>query len=363
MSTGQSIRVLVIDDSAHSRRVIRDALESFPHTEVVGTACDGEEALHKAISLEPDLITLDLGMPRMDGFTFLRLILERRPTPVIVISGRADSEDVFRALDLGAVDFVAKPTSRAASELDSMRGELLRKIHALRELRIEKVRERVAGAARAPYPEARAADASSHRTIAIGASTGGPTALMQIFHGFAEPPPCSFLVSQHMPSGFTRGFAERIDRRTAVRAREAEAGELPEPGLALIAPGGSHLELDAVGGRVVTRLLPGAPDDKYAPSIDRMFASAAKHVGSDLVAVVLTGMGSDGRRGARAVKEAGGTVIAESEDSAVIFGMPQQVIRAGCADAVLHLDEIANAIRSGLPPRTTRCGLEGGLDE
>jgi two-component system chemotaxis response regulator CheB len=333
MSTGQSIRVLVIDDSAHSRRVIRDALESFPHTDVVGTACDGEEALHKAISLEPDLITLDLGMPRMDGFTFLRLILERRPTPVIVVSGRADSEDVFRALDLGAVDFVAKPTSRAASELDSMRGELLRKIHALRDLRIEKVRERVARAARAPRPETRAADASSHRTIAIGASTGGPTALMQIFHGFAEPPPCAFLVSQHMPSGFTRGFAERIDRRTAVRAREAEAGDLLEPGLALIAPGGSHLELDAVGGRVVTRLLPRAPE------------------------------GNDGRRGARAVKEAGGTVIAESEDSAVIFGMPQQVIRAGCADAVLHLDEIANAIGSGLPPWTTRCGPEGESNE
>ena len=187
--------------------------------------------------------------------------------------------------------------------------------------------------------------------------------MMQLFGGFAEPPPCAFLVSQHMPSGFTRGFAKRIDRRTPLRAREAKAGEEPEPGLALIAPGGSHLELDAVGGRVVTRLLARRPDDKYAPSVDRMFESAAKHFGSELVAVVLTGMGDDGCRGACAVKEAGGTVLVESEDSAVIFGMPQQVIRAGCVDAVLHLDDIASAIGAGFPPRTKRGGPDGERDE
>jgi two-component system chemotaxis response regulator CheB len=172
---------------------------------------------------------------------------------------------------------------------------------------------------------------------------------MQIFGAFTEAPECAFVVSQHMPEGFTRGFADRIDRLTPVSAREAEGGERLQPGSVLLAPGGHHLEFELRGAAPATRLVARGPEDKYAPSVDRMFESAAKHFGEDLLAVVLTGMGDDGRRGVRAVRDAGGAVIAESEETAVIFGMPAQAIRTGAVDAVLPLRDIAPAIQGGLP--------------
>jgi two-component system chemotaxis response regulator CheB len=171
---------------------------------------------------------------------------------------------------------------------------------------------------------------------------------MQVFGSFAEAPPCAFLVAQHMPKGFTRGFAERLDRLTPLEAHEAEGGEEPTRGSVLVAPGGSHLELETRRGRIVSRIAPCGSGDKYAPSVDRLFESAAKHFGSDLLAVVLTGMGDDGRRGVQRVKECGGQVIAESEETAVIYGMPQQALRTGAVDRVLPLDEIPVAILSGL---------------
>lgn len=346
MSGPSPIRVLVIDDSAFSRRTIIRMLESSPLVEVVGWARDGEEALRKALTLPVDLITLDLEMPRMDGFTFLRLLMTKRPLPVIVVSSRARDPDVFKALDLGAVDFVAKPTPRATPELASIEQELIRKVHGTRQLRIEKVSERIA----TPPPVIRTpASEPARRIVAIGSSTGGPAALTRLFGSFADPPNCAFVVSQHMPQGFTRGFAERLDRLTPLRAREARDGDAPEAGTILIAPGGRHLEFEGRGGRVVARLHARAEGHRYAPSVDRMFASAAKHFGADLLAVVLTGMGDDGRRGTAAVKEAGGNVIVESEETAVIFGMPSQAIRGGAVDAVLPLSEIAPAIQSGIP--------------
>jgi two-component system chemotaxis response regulator CheB len=354
------IRVLVIDDSAYSRRTISRMLESSPLVEVAGWARDGEEALRKALQLRPDLITLDLEMPRMDGFTFLRLLMAKRPTPVLVVSGRSGDDTVFRALELGAVDFVAKPTLRAAPELATIQEELIRKVHATRQLRIEKVRDRIS---QAPALVRRVAPSRSGRlrVIAIGSSTGGPAALMQVFGAFSEPPDCAFVVSQHMPEGFTRGFAERLDRLTHVSAREARGGETLERGAVLLAPGGHHLEFESSGSGVQTRLAARSSEDKYAPSVDRMFESAAKHFGQDLLAVVLTGMGDDGRRGVRAVREGGGTVLAESEETAVIFGMPQQAIRTGAVDAVLPLPEIAPAIQAGLSRRRETRNGEGSV--
>lgn len=355
MSSLERIRVLVIDDSAFSRQTITRMLEISPLVEVVGVARDGHEALRKAFELEPDVITLDLEMPRMDGFTFLRLLMAQRPTPVLVISGRAGEEDVFRALELGAVDFIAKPTPRAAPELAQIEQELIRKVHAIRELRIDKVRERLGTA---PAPAGRARGAAAPRLVAIGSSTGGPTALMQIFGAFAEAPPCAFVVAQHMPTGFTRGFAERLDRMTALRALEAQGGEELLPGSVLVAPGGQHLELEHEGSRVVARVVPASSRDKFTPSVDRLFQSAAKHLGADLMAVVLTGMGDDGRVGVRAVKDAGGSVLAESESTAVIFGMPLQAIRSGAVDAVLPLHDLAGAIQRGVR-RTDASGAAG----
>lgn len=352
MTARNLIRVLVIDDSAFSRQTITRMLETSPLVEVVGLAHDGEEALRKTLELKPDLVTLDLEMPRMDGFTYLRLVMAKRPTPVMVISGRAGESDVFKALDLGAVDFIAKPTPHATPELRTIEEELIRKVHAIRDLRIDKVRERMRSAPRVLNLRDAPASAPS-RVVVIGSSTGGPSALMQTFAAFASAPAIAFLVAQHMPPLFTRGFAERLDRLTPFRVREAEGGERPESGLVLIAAGGSHLELENVRGEIVTRVTPTSPGDKYTPSVDRLFASAAKHYGSELTAVVLTGMGDDGRRGARAVKDCGGYVIAESEDTAVIFGMPQQAIRSGAVDSVLPLEQIPAAMQSGRPRNRT----------
>jgi two-component system chemotaxis response regulator CheB len=198
------------------------------------------------------------------------------------------------------------------------------------------------------------------RVVALGSSTGGPAALMRIFSALVDLPPVALLVSQHMPAGFTKGFAERVDRLTPLRAREAQDGDEPTPGTVLVAPGGQHLELENQRGRIVARIVPRAPEDKYAPSVDRMLVSAAKHYGPDLLAVVLTGMGDDGRRGVLAVKAAGGNVIAESEETAVIFGMPQQAIRSGVVDAVLPLDGIAQAIQSGVARARASTPREGG---
>jgi len=350
MKRREAIRVLVIDDSAYSRQTITRMLESSPLVEVVGTAADGEEALRRSIELEPDLATLDLEMPRMDGFTFLRVLMARKPTPVIVVSGQAGDEQVFKALELGAADFIAKPMTRATPELASIQDELIRKVHAIRDLRIEKVRartqalpamlgSRVSGPVHAP------------RVVVIASSTGGPSALMQILGAFPEAQAYPVLVAQHMPAGFTAGFADRLDRLTPFSASEAKGGELLEPGRILVAPGGRHLELESSGGKVLTRIAEDSPADKYSPSADRLFASAAKHFGKDVLGVVLTGMGDDGRLGALAVKQAGGSIIAESEESAVIFGMPKQVIKAGAADQVLALCDLPAAMASA-PPRS-----------
>jgi two-component system chemotaxis response regulator CheB len=263
----------------------------------------------------------------------------------MVISGRAGHEDVFKALELGAVDFVAKPTMRAAPELGTIRDELLRKVHAMRDLRIDNVRDRVSTAPALVGSPGESGDRL--RVVAIGSSTGGPAALMQILSAFSDPPRCGIVVSQHMPEGFTRGFAERLDRLTPLSAREAEGGEEVAPGQVLIAAGGSHLEFESRGGGVFARLAEREESDRYAPSVDRMFESAAKHFGQDLLAIVLTGMGDDGCKGVRMVSQCGGRVVAESEDSAVVFGMPEQAIGTGVVDAVLPLSEIAAVIQSG----------------
>jgi two-component system chemotaxis response regulator CheB len=353
------IRVLVIDDSAFSRQTITRMLETSPLVEVVGVARDGEDAIRKTLELKPDLITLDLEMPRMDGFTFLRIVMAKQPTPIVVISGRAGEDDVFKALDLGAVDFVAKPTALATPELQTIEEGLIRKVHAIRELRIEKVSDRI----QARPPILTKPIDQSHGiapVVVIGSSTGGPPALVQIFGAFTEAPPCTFLVAQHMPAGFTRGFAERLDRLTPLRVREAENGEELEPGTALIAPGGCHLELEMRGPRVVTRLDSEVESAKYVPSVDRLFASAAKQFGQKLLAIVLTGMGDDGRRGACQVKAAGGRVIAESEETAVIYGMPKQVVSAGAADQILPLQEIPAEIQIGVGRSRSRQPVDLG---
>ena len=342
------LRVLVADDSAFNRRTISDILHQLPNVEVIAKASDGDHALQLAILEKPDLVTLDIEMPRMDGFTFLKLLMARQPTPVIVVSGRAAKLDVFRALELGALEFVVKPSAGSPQELASIREELSWKVEMIRQMRELRTLERpvtsrfraIQPGAERPFP----ADPTPRKVFVIGASTGGPPALVHLFSRFTSDLPISVLVAQHMPERFTRTFAERLERLGGLRVAEAEGRAMLRAGTALIGPGGFALELQGRGVTASSAVVQTSAVDRYVPSVDRLFRTAAESLGSRAVAVILTGMGDDGMRGAQAIRDAGGTVIAESEETAAIFGMPGSVIRAGLAHAELPLHLIPERI-------------------
>lgn len=345
------VRVLVVDDSAYNRRTIIKMLESLPGVEVIGYACDGEEALRKLIDLQPDLVTLDLEMPRMDGFTFLRLAMQTRPTPVIVVSARAEDANVFKALEFGAVEFVAKPSARISPELFNIRDDLLHKVREIARTDMNKVLRRQPSErpplSRAIAPPMPVADFRSELPLAlvsIGASTGGPPALQSIFAGIQRPIPVAFAVSQHMPPGFTRAFAERLNKSSALEIREARSGDIVEPGHVLIAPGGHNLVFRRNGADVVAQVVEPTAGQRYVPSIDVMFESASEMFGAKLLGVVLTGMGNDGARGTAVIKNGGGQVIAEAEDTSVVFGMPKEAIATGHVDRVVPLSKVCGEI-------------------
>jgi two-component system chemotaxis response regulator CheB len=336
------IRVLVIDDSAFNRRVIADILEESGRARVVGVARDGDEGIKKVFDTRPDLITLDLEMPRMDGFTFLRIIMKSLPTPVIVISSRHEDKNVFKALELGAVDFLAKPTNHL-KDADALRQDLLLKINLVPQLRMKNVQRLLnrEGGAVIPAAFPRRAGQPAIDLVAIGASTGGPSALQTVLSSLPGQVPAAFVVSQHMPAGFTRAFAERLSRNSQLAVKEAEAGDPVEPGHVLIAPGGFNMTLQKRDGEVRVKTEPRGPEHKYVPSVNELFRSAAEIYGPRMLAVVLTGMGNDGRDGVIAVKEAGGRTLAESEKTAIVYGMPREALATQKVDRVADLDEIA----------------------
>ncbi len=352
------IRLLVVDDSAYNRRNIADVFAGSTEVEVVGKAADGEEALRLASLLRPDVITLDLEMPRMDGFTFLRILMMKFPTPVIVVSSYAQKENVFKALELGALDFVAKPDRQVAPEAADVRDQILAKVLILRTLR---------GPFVPPIPPSRRTMPSVDRledtgsqgslgaqeklaapraymlpkfVVAIASSTGGPTALLDVFGRIPAGSPAALLVAQHMPDKFTRTFAERLDRRSRVRTGEAQDGDKVARGSGFVCPGRQCMELAVAGPELILRVGSPLPNDRFVPSADRLLRSCAQHIGQRTIAVVLTGMGDDGLEGARLVRNAGGTVIAESQETAVVYGMPGAVVRAGLAHHVLPLRAI-----------------------
>ena len=350
----RKIRVVVVDDSAYNRRAITKMLEELPGVEVVGYATNGEEGIRRVIDLTPDLVTLDLEMPRMDGFTMLRILMASTPVPAIVISSTSGDEKVFKALELGAVDFIAKPTNIISDELLKIQQDLHEKVQAVFKLNMARVQKR--GEPESPVveiPRAQVVSAASVDLVAIGSSTGGPPALQRIFSAFREPLPFAIAVSQHMPPGFTTTFAERLNRSTGFEVREAKDGDEMIPGRALIAPGGRNLVFTAVGGKVFAQVMAPGPRDRYIPSVDAMFASLAEIYRSRMLAVVLTGMGNDGTQGVRRAKGLGAQVIAESEESAVVFGMPREAIATGLVDRVAPIDAMAREIvyRCGLLPR------------
>lgn len=347
---GIPIRALVVDDSAFNRQALSRMLTEAPGIEVVGTAVDGVDAIGKVLRLTPDVITLDLEMPNMDGFTFLRWLMKERPTPVLIISSRSDSRSVFRALELGAVDFLAKPEARVSKSIASIGDELLAKVQALFRLPMQNVQSAVnlLGKDRpAPHPR-REEDVVPQRgpveVVAIAASTGGPPAVQAIITALPADFGACVVIAQHMPAGFTRSFAERLNKMSSVIVSEASSGDRLHPGMALIAPGARHLLVRRDHEGLYVDLAQPGTADRFVPSADRLMQSLADVCGRAVLGVVLTGMGNDGSAGVMAIKRQGGQSIAESEESAVIFGMPQEAIRAGAVDKVLPLSGMADEI-------------------
>jgi len=351
------LRVLVVDDSAMNRRVLSGLLTALPNVQVVGTAADGDEALRVVSEKTPDLITLDLEMPRMDGFTFLRLLMASRPTPVIVISSHDGRESVFRALELGAIDFVAKPSAMLTGQTEAIRAQLEQVVALVRQLAPSgpwrKTRSTtdfgsasrpISSRVEAPVPVAPPARRDPTRVLGIAASTGGPTALMELFAPLTDTSPCAIVVAQHMPERFTKSFAERLDRSSRFRVREAEHLHEVTPGAAFVCPGGRCLELHRQDERLVVRVAFPASTDRHAPSADRLFSSLAKTMGDRAIAVVLTGMGDDAAKGVVEVKKAGGLVLAEAEESSVVYGMPKAAFATGCVDEQLPLQKLIHRI-------------------
>lgn len=344
------VRVLVIDDSAFSRRTIVKLLEEIPGVEVIGYAMNGEEGLKKALDLRPDLITMDLEMPGMDGFTLLRILMMACPVPVIVVSSHSEDDRVFKALELGAVDFVSKPARALSDELLGIRDELQQKVGSILNLNLQGLKERTLAqenqTATLNLKGTRLPRGTRQRfeILAIGSSTGGPPALQKILSQFPTALPFSVVISQHMPAGFTKAFAERLNRLLPFEVREATDGEQLKPATVYIAPGGLNMVFVQNKEKVVIRLKPPAKEDKYIPSVNAMLTSVARVFGARALAVILTGMGNDGSVGVKKIKEAGGGVIAESEGSAVVFGMPREAIATGVVDRVLELDNIAAGI-------------------
>lgn len=344
MKPDRPIDVLVIDDSAANRRAITRILETAPGVRVVDRAADGDEGLRKAIALRPDVITLDLEMPKLDGYSFLRLLAVQAPTPVIVLSSYRHPSDVFKALQLGAFDFVPKPPGRDGEALESVRADLVEKVRSVRFLRRDE-----AGVAALPGRKVTAekAKAASRRApfqvVAVGASTGGPPAVQRVLESLVGLPVC-VLVAQHMPPRFTEAFAERLHHALALRVSEAKSGDPLEPGRVYIAPGGQQLEVTQRGSLLQCAVRKAAADDTHAPSVDRLFASVAKHLGPEAFGVVLTGMGDDGARGVVALAEAGAQVWAEAESTAAVFGMPRAAIGTGRVARVLPLGELGPAL-------------------
>jgi len=355
-----ALKVLIVDDSAFHRRTLARIIAAAPDFEVVGTAADGEEAIKRVVTLKPDLVTLDLEMPRMDGFTFLRWLMRTLPRPTLVVSSRESNKSVFRALELGAADFVLKPVSHASERLGQIGGEVLAKLREISVARPDKLAVRAERLAARPAeppvlvkrPVAPTAG-GRYGCVAIGSSTGGPPALQQVLAALPPDFPAAVVIAQHMPEGFTRMFAERLDRIVALRVQEAQGDEELAPGLVLVAPGGMNLLVQrGVGGRVFCRLETPRPEDRYVPSADRLIGTAAEAYGKRLIALVLTGMGDDGAVGIRAARAAGGFTMAEAEESCVVFGMPREAIRTGAVQQVLPLPEIGAAIaREAFPER------------
>lgn len=371
-----AVKVLVVDDSGFFRRRVSEILSADPTIQVIGTATNGKEAIDQAIALKPDVITMDYEMPMMDGITAVRHIMQRCPTPVLMFSSltHEGARVTLDALDAGAVDFLPKNFEDISRNPEKVKQLLCEKVHSISRSNRRSLFSTPAPTpapvaapapapassfgrpAPAPAPVARPAPppvrtpapvpAAAHspapkrkayKLVAIGTSTGGPVALQRVLTQLPANFPAPIVLIQHMPAAFTKAFAERLDKLCRISVKEAEDGDILRPGLALLAPGGKQMMVD---GRGAIKILPGDERLNYKPCVDITFGSAAKSYGDKVLAVVLTGMGADGREGARLLKQGGSAIWAQDEASCVIYGMPMAIVKADLADAVYSLDDI-----------------------
>ncbi len=332
-------KVLIVDDSALIRSVLREIVASQPDMEVVGVAPDPLVAREMIRERNPDVLTLDVEMPKMDGLDFLERLMRLRPMPVVMVSSLTErgSETTLRALELGAVDFVAKPKLAIESGMRDYAGLIADKLRAAARAKVQS-RPRAPSEA-GPLPALRNPMSSSEKLIIVGASTGGTEAIRAFLQQMPSDCP-GILIVQHMPEGFTRSFAQRLDSLCRISVKEAEDGDRVLPGHAYLAPGHSHLLLAKSGANYVTRLDQGPPVNRHRPSVDVLFSSAATHAGRNALGVILTGMGKDGAAGMLKMREAGAMNFAQDEASCVVYGMPREAVAVGAVHDIAPLDQL-----------------------
>ena len=356
---GGKTRVLIVDDSSFMRMAIRGILAKEPSIDVVGTASDGVEGVEKAIALKPDLITMDVEMPRLDGISALKQIMAKSPTKVLMVSTPTNeaARATFEALDAGAIDYIPKNITDSTEAQNSFKDELLKKVRDAARSRVMRLAPAlgatatVAGQQRlaAPSPP-RSSSSRIHSKritcVGIGASTGGPVALQEVISRIPMNFPHGIVVAIHMPKAFTGPYADRLNAKCSIAVKEAADGESVKPGTILIAPGGMHTQLVRGGGGLVVKTVPTTayPNYVYIPSVDLMISSMAEATGGAMLGVVLTGMGNDGFKGMQQLKEKGGVTIVQDEATSTIYGMPKACVEGGVADEVLPLGQIGYEI-------------------
>jgi two-component system chemotaxis response regulator CheB len=353
------ISVVVVDDSAFMRKSLAMMLESDPQIKVVASACNGREGIEKIREYRPDLATMDIEMPIMDGLTALSIIMKEMPLPVLMVSSLTNegAKATLDALNLGAVDFIPKELSYVSLNIVKIKEELVAKVKQIAlsrslQFRLQRIRNGQVGDSASPAVARPARPANpfpstpsrEYAAVMLGISTGGPFALMRTIPRLPADLPAGVAVVQHMPPHFTKSLAERLDSVSEVTVAEAATGDVLRPGMVLIAPGGEHLTFTAKGRDLVARVSSEPADTLYRPCVDVMISSAVAAARFPLLGVIMTGMGKDGLVGLKQIKKAGGYVIAQDEDSCVVYGMPKAAVDEGVADVVVGLDEIGNTI-------------------